>query len=65
MEGYYLCLWWMQKGRGFLMYDYYVADGSIKRRTDYRAIRPKTSISIETPCIFFGTGVKKCRSSYL
>ncbi|OPX97940.1 MAG: tRNA threonylcarbamoyladenosine biosynthesis protein TsaB [Syntrophorhabdus sp. PtaU1.Bin002] len=63
LEGSYVCpLVDAKKGEIFLAL-YRVARGSIERLTDYKALRPEDIPElIETPCIFFGSGVKTCAS---
>jgi len=63
LEGSYVCpLVDAKKGEIFLAL-YRAVRGSIERLTDYKALKPADIPGlIETPCIFFGSGVKACAS---
>ncbi len=61
MDGHFLCpLIDAKKSEVFLAL-YYASKGTLKRLTDYRAVKPETVPDIiQKPCICFGTGIIVC-----
>jgi len=62
-EGHYLCpLLDAKKGEVFTSL-YHVSNGSIKRNSDYQALKPaEVPHTLKTPCLCFGTGVRICQN---
>jgi tRNA threonylcarbamoyladenosine biosynthesis protein TsaB len=63
LEGHYLCpLLDAKKGEVFASL-YHVSNGSIKRNSDYQALKPaEVTRTLKTPCLCFGTGVRICQN---
>jgi tRNA threonylcarbamoyladenosine biosynthesis protein TsaB len=61
MEGHFLCPIIDAKKSEVFTSLYFVAQGTLKKFTDYRAVKPEAiSRIIKKPCICFGSGVTLC-----